>query len=91
MPKIEVCTFSNKYLLQLLRLFLANAGSHRCVDAHTHKEPELKEASVAALPVAKPATRISPKADCGGDASKKRSAPDFCNEFQPKSPFFYLQ
>jgi hypothetical protein len=73
-------------LLQLLRLFLAHAGSHRRVDAHTPKE-----ASLAALPAAKPATRISAKADRGGDASKKRSAPDFCNEFQPKSPFFVLQ
>ena len=44
----------------------------------------IEETSLAAPPAANPATLIS---DRGGYASKKRSIPDFCNEFHPKSPF----
>ncbi len=68
--EIEVCKCSNKYMLQLFRLFLAHAGSHLLVDVHPPKE-----ASLAALSAAKPATRISWKADRGGDTPKKCRAP----------------
>ncbi len=58
------------------------------IDVHTDVHTP-KENSLAALPAANPASRISAKADRGGYTSKKRSAPDFCNEFHPESPFLF--
>ena len=66
-PKSRVQVY--KQICVAIAYIISGPCSHRRVDVHTHKEPELKEASLAALPAAKPATRISVKADCGEDAS----------------------